>query len=257
MTWLLPEQIAALAELQTICDRLGAAVVIIGAAAYRAWFEDPHRYTEDVDVAVAVDLEQLAKLGEALTQIGWRQEPRWEQRWRSPAGARIDLLPAGGTLRAGGRVEWPRSGMTMSLAGFEHVFADAQARRVAPETVLQVAPVPVLALLKVASFLDSPHARAKDAQDVFSMLERYEIDGDRRFDGEVSDAGIDYDCSGAFLLGKDVRALCTAAETELPARFIRLLEDESTPEALIVERVTGESRRSILAAFAAGFSRVG
>ncbi|MEK7404361.1 MAG: nucleotidyl transferase AbiEii/AbiGii toxin family protein [Acidobacteriota bacterium] len=123
MTWLLPEQLAALAELQEACRRWGAEVVMIGATAYRAWFNDPGRYTEDVDVAVAVEIEEFLDLVEALAALGWRQEPRREHRWQTPAGARVDLLPAGCRLRAAGRIEWPQSGMVMNLIGFEHVFA--------------------------------------------------------------------------------------------------------------------------------------
>jgi predicted nucleotidyltransferase len=177
MTWLLPEQLTALTELQAACGRQGAEAVIIGAAAYRTWFNDPGRYTEDVDVAVAIDLEEFAQLAEALAGLGWRQEARREHRWHTPAGARVDLLPAGRKLRAAGRIEWPRSGMVMNLVGFEHVFAQAVTAEVAPGTALRVIPVPVLALLKIASFLDSPDARKKDAQDILSILERYETKG--------------------------------------------------------------------------------
>ena len=65
MTWMLPEQLAAMNELQVACSSLGLDVVIIGAAAYRAWFDDLDRYTDDVDVAVAIDMEEFTVLTEA------------------------------------------------------------------------------------------------------------------------------------------------------------------------------------------------
>ncbi len=263
MTWLLPEQLSALNELQAACKRLGSDVVIIGAAAYRAWFNDPGRYTEDVDVAVAVDLEEFTILAEALTALGWRQEARREHRWYTPTNARIDLLPAGRKLRSAGRIEWPRSGMVMNLVGFEHVFAQAVTRQVSPGTSLRVIPVPVLALLKIASFLDSPYDRQKDAQDILSILERYEIEGDRRFSTEIYDAGVDYDRAGAFLLGQDLAMLCKGMEAELVTKFTCALQNDTTVEATAFARATGrpgfgeseESRRAIFATFAAAFSQ--
>jgi len=264
MTWMLPEQLAAMNELQAACNSLGVDVVIIGAAAYRAWFDDPGRYTEDVDVAVAIDMEEFTVLTEALTALEWRQEARREHRWHTPASARIDLLPAGRKLRTAGRIEWPRSGMVMNLVGFEHVFAQAVTREVSPGTALRVVPVPVLTLLKIASFLDSPYDRQKDAQDILSILARYEIEGDRRFGAEVYDAGVDYDRAGAFLLGEDLAMLCTGAEVELMMKFLSGVQDDTTALSTAFARATGrpgseesrEAHRPILATFAAAFSRL-
>lgn len=261
MTWLPPEQVTALARLQAICGRQGATVMIIGAAAYRAWFDDPGRHTEDVDVAVAIDLEEFERLAKTLAEIGWRQELRREHRWITPEGARVDLLPAGDQLRSAGRIEWPRSGMVMELVGFDHVFSRSVPREAAPGIVLRVIPVPVLALLKIAAFVESPYTRAKDVQDIYAILDRYELDGDRRFSLEVYDAGVDYEHAGAWLLGQDLAALSTPGEARLVAKFVNKVGDEATPEAMILARALSpfddrwEACRAMIAALAAGFSR--
>jgi hypothetical protein len=39
---------------------------VIGAVAYRVWMRDQYRTTEDVDAAVALDLEELSKLTREL-----------------------------------------------------------------------------------------------------------------------------------------------------------------------------------------------
>jgi hypothetical protein len=62
MNTLLSEQAEALRELQETCDMLGIDIVIIGAAALRVWLPDVHRVTEDVDVAVALDLDEFSLL---------------------------------------------------------------------------------------------------------------------------------------------------------------------------------------------------
>src|SRR5690349_14792651 len=52
-----PEEIVAVQELQRLCHRLGADIVLIGAMAYRIWIHDLHRHTLDIDFAIAVDLD--------------------------------------------------------------------------------------------------------------------------------------------------------------------------------------------------------
>ena len=52
---------------------MGKEVVIIGAVAYRIWIDDPYRHTEDVDVAVAIDLDDLPRLAMLLRGEGWKQ----------------------------------------------------------------------------------------------------------------------------------------------------------------------------------------
>jgi predicted nucleotidyltransferase len=152
--------------------------------------------------------------------------------------------------------------MVMSLVGFEQVFRQAVIREVAPGTAIRMIPIPVLALLKIVSFLDSPSAREKDAQDILSILERYEMEGECRFGSEVYDAEVDYERAGAFLLGRDLAALCRETEAEWVARFVRVVQNDSTAEAMVFARATGrpafeehgENRRAIMRAFAAGFS---
>jgi predicted nucleotidyltransferase len=103
----------------------------------------------------------------------------------------------------------------MSLVGFGHVFTTAVEREIAPGIAASVTPLPVLAVLKVAAFLDDPHSREKDAQDLIALMTKYQIEGDRRFTSAVYDAGVEYDCAGAFLLGNDVARLCSSSESLL------------------------------------------
>lgn len=184
-TVLLPEQAEAVREIQGVCGRLSADVVVIGAVAYRLWVEDRHRTTEDVDLVVALDLVDLPLLTNPLTARGWRQDRRLEHRWVSPHGARIDVLPAGVRARRARRVDWPRAETRMSLVGFDHVFRDAVERELAPELVAKVVPPAVFTLLKIVSYLDQPAARQKDLDDLGAVMEAYEQNGERRFSDEV------------------------------------------------------------------------
>ncbi|MGD0778644.1 MAG: hypothetical protein ABSC05_38175, partial [Candidatus Solibacter sp.] len=86
--------------------------------------------------------------GGHLAGLGWERVPRHEQRWLTRRGVLMDVLPAGAASRSRGRVEWPESGLSMSLAGFDHVFRDSVTVSLGPELQCKVVPPPVLALLK-------------------------------------------------------------------------------------------------------------
>src|SRR5579859_7663813 len=120
MTVLRRTQIEDLQELQAVCKRRGADLAIIGAIAYRIFVDDADRETRDVDLAVALDLEEMAAFLRLLEALGWQRDARNEQRWQTRRGSWIDLLPAGPALRAQGKLVWPESGHEMSLVGFTH-----------------------------------------------------------------------------------------------------------------------------------------
>jgi hypothetical protein len=131
-------------------------LVVIGAVAYRTWVQDEQRVTEEVALAVGVDLSDLGRLTDPLLAGGWRQDQRREHRWLSPWGARIDLLRAGERARRDRRLDWPLAETRMSLVGFDHVFTDAVERELAAGLTAKVVPLVVLTLLKIVSFLDQP-----------------------------------------------------------------------------------------------------
>jgi len=212
MTLFLPEQRDGLRELLELCRSTDIDVVIIGAMAYRFWIDDPHRHTEDVDVVLALDLDELSKLGEPLAERGWRQDARLEHRWRNPQGARFDVLPVGRKAQLEKEILWPRSGIRMNVVGFDHVFRDAVEFEVVAGLKARIVPLVVLAFTKMISYMDDPYARRKDLEDVLAILRRYEERGERRFGDEVIESGVEYDAAGAYLLGRDLRALCVGRD---------------------------------------------
>jgi predicted nucleotidyltransferase len=224
MSLLLPPQLADVNDLQHACAARQIDIVIIGAMAYRMFIRDVDRETEDIDIAVAIDLEELDSFYALLEGLGWKRSPRHEHRWRTSRGSLLDLLPAGPALRAKGAIEWPESGLTMSLTGFEHVFEKNVEVQVGPNLRCKVVPPPVLLLLKMASHLDEPYARTKDLLDIRRLLRLYERDSDRLFCDEVFQAELaDFQLAGAFLLGLDVSRIATVADRELITRFVRFV----------------------------------
>jgi len=138
MPELTDNQIADLRALQNNCAELGAEIVVIGAIAYQVHFPAESRQTGDIDFAVALDLDEFAELERRLVADGWVRFAHREHRWRSVQGTILDLIPAGPKLREAKQVTWPASQFTMSLVGFDHVFASAQPTQLAPALTLKV-----------------------------------------------------------------------------------------------------------------------
>jgi predicted nucleotidyltransferase len=218
-------EIDDLRDFKELCAQMNADIVIVGAIAYQLHFSDDELKTGDIDFAIALDLVEFAKLQAALSSIGWGQDPKREERWRSKHGALLDLIPAGKTLRQSKRFIWPNSEFTMSLEGFDHAFSDAQPINVADDLVLRVVPPVVLMLLKIIAFTDDPQRRGKDLPHIRALLSRYEGDSNRVF--TEPHPGLDYSLASAFLLGIDLRRLCTEEETAVVHGFIARVGDEN------------------------------
>jgi predicted nucleotidyltransferase len=218
---LTPDQICDLAAIRKICDEMAADVVVIGATALLLSIGDIGRFTRDVDLTVALDLNEFSQLIQRLLATGWKQSSKLEHRWVAPRQTIVDLLPAGPALRRSGSVLWPTSQFRMSLSGFDHVFASAIDVDLSANTRIRVAPVSVTALLKMIAYMEDPHRRSKDLQDIEIILGRYASGSDRLFSDEVFDAELpDFNMTNAFLLGLDLRSLATNEEAKYVERFL-------------------------------------
>jgi len=227
MIELTPGQESDIQELTDVCRAMQVELVVIGATAYRMFVDDPYRETLDVDIAVAVDLDDFPDLVRRLNSRGWHQSDRREHRWTGASGAIIDLIPAGPRLRAKRELIWPQSGLTMGLMGFDHVFNEPVAKNLPSGLILKVIPLHVFALLKIVAFLEGREEREKDIRDIGALLEKYEIDSERRFGDEVYDSGLGlhFDEAGSFLLGLDLGRLCAREEADLVQSFLNLIAD--------------------------------
>jgi len=260
MPELTAHQIFDLRSLKEHCAELGADLVVIGAIAYQVCFPGSSRHTGDVDFAVALDLDEFAKLEQRLFRDDWTRTGNVEHRWRSKRGTLLDLIPAGPKLRAAKKIVWPKSGMTMSLVGFEHAFTASQPAEVAPGLVLDVTPPVVLMLLKIVAYMDDPKRRTKDLSDIRELLLNYEATNkERLFSEPVIDANLeDFSLVPAFLLGGDLRKLCNQEEITLVTTFLRAMEEKQPLWAAFVRsRPLGDTpeddAHAQLGAFRRGF----
>lgn len=239
-------QITDLAELQQLCIELQSDLVIVGAIAYQYYFPDDERHTSDIDSAVALDLEDFEGLKQRLQALGWSNIPAREHRWVSQRETFLDLIPAGKKLREARSITWPQSQFRMSLVGFDHVFSDAQLVTLGDRLTIRVIPPVVLMLLKMVAFLDDQTRRAKDLTDIRALLSKYEADSDRIFSDEVLDASLsDFSLANAYLMGADLRAICTEEEVEVVRTFLVTVSDDTKPVWLgFVRAATRPGERS-------------
>lgn len=207
-------QVSSLRELEKALG--GRGIVVIGATALGFYYDMSWRKTVDVDLIVAAELDEFPC---GIDKIdGWTRHPTRAHEFRSALGVKLDIVPAGPKLLASGILRWP-SGYEMSLLGFDLAFDHAAEHPTADGYPVRVAPPPVIAILKMAAYLDRPAERVRDLVDLGFLLDSYiDDEEERRFD-EGAAAG-EYDLVSAYLLGVDAERICGPRHHDLVDKFL-------------------------------------
>ncbi len=225
---LAPDQLAALRDIDDTWP--GRPAVIIGATALGFSMDMRWRGTADVDLVVAVDVDELSAI---TRRPGWTQHTTRIHELISPRGVRIDIVAASRALIEKGVVEWP-GGHVMSLEGMDLAFAHSVEHATGDGQRVRVAPPAVVAVLKMASYLDRPAERERDLADIAHLFDLYiDEDSDRRWDEA---AGVEFDLVPAFLLGRDIGRLLGPARRALVDRFIARVGNPDSSEHSRMER---------------------
>ncbi len=207
--------------LDALVDALGAPGrwVLIGAAArdlalILGGVALPRRATNDVDIAIAahdsVDFDAM------LATIG---EPTRAWQRRRLLGQQVDVVPFGDLERDGEVVIHESS---LSVLGCAEAAANADLVTLPSGRLLPVAPLELMAVLKLIAFAGRQPAETKDADDLLTVLRAASegIYGDETWDDEPSMAatGFDHELASAYRLGRRGMACFT------PDRARRVLE---------------------------------
>ena len=198
---------------------------IIGASAIRCRMTMP-RPTTDVDFAVVASLEAVRA---RLMEAGWTRNPNKLQTWQR-AGATIDVVPVTEEdLDMGvARLE---DGFVMSVTGFDLAFTNTDLIQIRDGFTIPVPRLSVLLLLKMIAWLDRPHERAKDLEDIVLIWDRalLELD-DRRWDPvhPVGAAALEYDNQSAFFAGWELGQVAGLEHLHWARRFINALDDDES-----------------------------
>ncbi len=195
-------------------------MILIGATALRLQRDLP-RFTKDLDLVLALELEDYP--GELAQSEDWRQHPFKQHEWHFKERVQVDLLPAGGALIAQGHIQWPND-FRMSLRGFDALTAGPLPLADAGLSI-EMATVPLVALLKMVSWMDRPAERTRDVSDIAWLLTSYLDEGnDEHFNRliEAVGQGVVYEIAGAYCLGVDVSTCLGAAG--IAQEFVQMLE---------------------------------
>jgi predicted nucleotidyltransferase len=141
----------------------------------------------------------------------------------------VDALPAAPASLAVGKLVCTQSGHVMSLVGFDLALAHYAVVPLDETTGLEVATVPVIAVLKMTAWLDRPAERERDLQDIAHILDDYlEPDDLRRWDDALIDAGLPHEDQSAFPLGQDIARIAEAAHLAVIDSFVAAVSDEAS-----------------------------
>jgi predicted nucleotidyltransferase len=217
VTLFLPEQIETLRQLSDLWPH--TPFVLIGANALALQMDLQWRQTNDLDFVISVALEDYP--AGLATLPGWQRRREGEHAWLSPAGVKVDVVPAGPGLLDAGSLVWPESGYRMNLIGLRLAFEHHVHIPIDAGHSLKVASTPAIVVLKMVAFLDRPD-REDDLTDIAQVLESYlgPLD-ERRWE-----LPSDFDNSSAFALGLDVGSLINPHEREVVTRFVAKARDE-------------------------------
>lgn len=199
--------------------------VLVGATAWNHHIALHWRQTHDLDVTVALALDDLDAARARLP--AWTCDPRVPHRWTSPLRAKVDVVPAGPDARPTDPLVWPGSGAVMDRTGLDLAFAHHTLWHLDDGDAVRVATLPSLVVLKATAWLDRPDERERDLADLAYAFEEFLASDDpRRFDDDLFDHGVGYDEAGAWVLGRAVAAIAEAPHRDRLTRFLDAVGDE-------------------------------
>ncbi|MBJ9942838.1 nucleotidyl transferase AbiEii/AbiGii toxin family protein [Burkholderia multivorans] len=215
-----PATVALLRAVRDACADVDAAFVVAGATArdilmWHVYGIRPMRATRDVDVAVcAVSWPFHDRLVDTLVSTGqFARAPKHQQKllfaadtggWRTE----LDLVPFGPLEAPPGEIAWPPGGeFVLNVLGFQEAVDHALPVAIDAHTVVPVASLPALSLLKLLAWKDR---RARQNNDAYDLLAAHDFDPTR---------------AAAALLARDAKRIASPATRDAVRA---LLSDRAT-----------------------------
>lgn len=238
-----PKVLSELCFLNESFTELGLHYSLIGATALLVQGIDLPRTTQDLDVVAAMPKNFKVTLDELVSR-GF-QKTKTAHRLLSPKGKQIDILPVTEESRKTGVISWP-DGTTMTAVGLAEALDLALEVRL-PECTIRVAPLPVLAALKLLASTSPDRYGKDDLNDLLECLEQYELHGERRFSVyDLTEEELSFDQAGAFLLGHELKS---AALPRTIQSVRKALAAMSTPSLESMRTETEERMQKLVRGF--------
>jgi len=248
------EDRAVLRDFARIAEQNDIPYVLVGTGARLLVFDWQYNFrsehtTTDWDIGVQISSwVAFKRLKRALTggaNPTFTEDPV-AHRFKHITGVAIDIIPFGGLERAGGIIVWPQDERQMVVLGFREVQLKAVKIDIGEGVFVPVATPPGLAILKVFAFHDRHWD--DDLRDLFFILDNYERAGnEERIFNELTDLflskTLEYEFSGAYLLGMDVGRLVNPKILKSLLRIISPLLDPFSPGLAPLIRIIGDERQ--------------
>lgn len=174
------------------------------------------RATFDIDFAVAVETwDHFKKVREALLgSADFAEVSGMPHRLLFKRDTKLDLIPFGGVERPDRTIAWPpKQDEVMHVLGYREAMRDAVDVLLPSGQQIKTVSLPALAVLKIFAWRDRRRrSPGKDAADLWTILCNYLQAGneDRLYAEHThlfDEPDYDYLRAGAWLLGRDIRAL--------------------------------------------------
>lgn len=200
----------------------GVKVVVIGAAALNCQLPMTGRYTYDIDLTVLADVSAVSA---HMLKLGCVRDSKREHRWFAAGELMVDVLPVAAEAIARAELVWPESGFVMNLRAFDLLLQHTRSVELDATHRVEVATLPTIVVLKMASWLDNPNERARDLQDIGFVLSEYRpLDDERRWD-DPQLQNIDVEEQSALVLGRDITLIAQLHHLEIVHEFLERLAD--------------------------------
>ncbi len=237
-------------EINNAATDLGLNIFLVGATARIILLENVFglqtgRATRDMDFAFMVERwDQYQAIKDYLISTAWfeKAEDAGQRLIYKPANGNhkfvVDLIPFGGLESSPNTIAWPPDmSIIMNVAGYRDALTSAVPVEVEPDTVILIASIPGLSVLKLFAWIDRGRENAKDAIDLVTLLRQYHNAGnqDRIYeDAPAALEAVEYDIelAGAWLLGRDAFAL---SSLETRKQLHALFADQAVKERLVTD----------------------
>lgn len=241
-----PKVLSELCFLNESFTKTGFRYALIGAIALLVHGIDLPRATQDLDVVAAIRRSFKEALDE-LVPRGFRRT-KTAHRLLSPKGTQIDILPVTAESRKTGVISWP-DGTTMTAVGLAEAL-DRALDVCLLDCTIRVAPLPVLAALKLLASTSPDRHGKNDLNDFLECLEQYELQGERRFSVyDLTEETLSFDQAGAFLLGHELKSV---AHPRTMQSVREVLAAMSTPSLESIRTETEDRMQKLVRGFRLG-----
>lgn len=249
-----------LGDINKLCAEQNLNFFIAGATAREILLHNVYgrslgRRTRDIDIAIFVEQwDVFERLKANLLARGAEADKKNIHRlkWQNNE---LDIIPFG-DIAENNKIFWPPDRkIIMAVEGFKEALDHRVTVRLASGEKIPVCSLPGLALLKLFAWRDRGHSGAKDATDLFKIINDYGAIELSRIYEEPIDGGLfgwDTVRMGAALLGYDV-ALTGDADS---IKALRKLDKEQLTDAVLrqIDSAQYEYIAQIMEDFWHGFS---